>query len=958
MTIKYVYSFGDGQAEGNGAMKDTLGGKGAGLAEMSAAALPVPPGFTVTTEACAVYERNDSLSVEIENEIEAALVQLENLRGERLGDETRPLLVAVRSGARDSMPGMMDTILNLGLNDRTVEALARRTNNARFAWDCYRRLIQMFGDVVLGVPKREFEGALAALKNKRAVSSDTELAAEDLRELVGVYKRIVADATGGEFPTEPREQLRQARDAVFRSWNNDRAVHYRRMNNISAALGTAVNVQAMVFGNTGDRSGTGVGFTRNPATGAKEIYGEFLINAQGEDVVAGIRTPLPLAQLAEIMSDVFNQLKTITDRLEIHYKDVQDFEFTIQENELFMLQTRSGKRTGLAAIRIACEMVDENILTPDEALVRIEPNLLDQLLHPMFDPAEKQKFHVVARGIASSPGAAAGEIVFTADKAVKLAAEGKKVLLVREETSPDDIAGMEASEGFLTAFGGQTSHAAVVGRQMGKPAIVGCAALHIDEANNILTVAGFDTAAETTVLREGDELSIDGTTGEVILGKVPTALSEILQVVQGEMRESESESFRHLKRVLKWADAVKKLGVRANADIPRDAYVARCFGAKGIGLCRTEHMFFAADRLTVVQKMILSAARGREGILKINELEARDARNSSGKIKDELAAARDFYGEHVDKYLGALAELLPMQREDFAGLFREMTGLPVTIRLLDPPLHEFLPNRDGLLDQLRDAQGDGRHQWAAELEKLLRHIDALAETNPMLGHRGVRLGITYPEITEMQIRAICEAACDVTEEGLQAIPEIMVPLVGATNELALQRATIERTAENVFSERKMRVEYLIGTMIELPRAALLADRIAEHADFFSFGTNDLTQTTFGLSRDDAGAIIRAYQLLGVYEQDPFVVLDRAGVGQLVKMGAERGRSVRPDLKVGICGEHGGEPSSVAFCHEIGLDYVSCSPYRIPIARLAAARAVLVEEKNGSSTNKKSRANNL
>lgn len=948
MTIKYVYSFGGGRAEGTGAMKDTLGGKGAGLAEMSAAALPVPPGFTVTTEACAVYERNGSLPIETETEIEAALLELEDLRGERLGDEERPLLVAVRSGARDSMPGMMDTILNLGLNDRTVEALARRTGNTRFAWDSYRRLIQMFGDVVLDVPKREFEHALAALKKKRGAESDTELNAEDWQALVGTYKQIVEEATGEEFPTDPREQLRQARDAVFRSWNNDRAVHYRRMNNISAALGTAVNVQAMVFGNMGETSGTGVGFTRNPATGAKEIYGEFLINAQGEDVVAGIRTPLPLSKLAEMMPEVFNQLKTITDRLEIHYKDVQDFEFTIQENELFMLQTRSGKRTGLAAIRIACEMVDENILTPDEALMRIEPNLLDQLLHPMFDPLEKQKFHTVARGIASSPGAAAGEIVFTAEKAVKLAREGKSVLLVREETSPDDIAGMEASEGFLTAFGGQTSHAAVVGRQMGKPAVVGCSALHINEANNTLTVAGFDTAAETTVLREGDELSIDGTTGEVILGRVPTALSEILQVVQGAMRESESESFQMLKRVLKWADDVKKLGVRANADIPRDAYTARCLGAKGIGLCRTEHMFFAADRLPVVQKMILSAAHGREGILKIKEIEAQAARNNSSKIKNELTSAHDFYDEHINKYLGALAQLLPMQREDFAGLFREMTGLPVTIRLLDPPLHEFLPNREGLLDQLRDAQADGRHQWAAELEKLLHHVDALAETNPMLGHRGVRLGITYPEITEMQNRAICEAACDIQEEGLQAIPEIMVPLVGAT---------IERTAETVFAERKMRVEYLIGTMIELPRAALLADRIAEHADFFSFGTNDLTQTTFGLSRDDAGAIIRAYQLLGVYEQDPFVVLDREGVGQLVKMGAERGRAVRPDLKVGICGEHGGEPSSVSFCHEIGLDYVSCSPYRIPIARLAAARAALLEEENGFSVNKKSLANN-
>ncbi len=940
----FVYSFGAGRADGTGAMKDLLGGKGAGLAEMTSAGLPVPPGFTVSTEACARYEREKSLSPEIEMEIEAALVQLENLRGERLGDEERPLLVAVRSGARVSMPGMMDTILNLGLNDSTVEALVRRTGNERFAWDSYRRFIQMFGDVVLEVPKREFEHALARLKKERGAASDTELSAADWQQLVETYKKIVVESTGAEFPQDPRRQLREARDAVFRSWNNDRAVHYRRMNNISKALGTAVNVQAMVFGNMGETSGTGVGFTRNPATGAKELYGEFLINAQGEDVVAGIRTPQPMGELAATMPDVYKELKTITDRLELHYKDVQDFEFTIQEGELFMLQTRSGKRTGLAAIRIACEMVDEEILTTREALQRIDPALLDQLLHPMFDPIARQKFHVVARGIAASPGAAAGEIVFTAAEAVKLARSGKRVLLVREETSPDDIAGMEAAQGFLTAFGGQTSHAAVVGRQMGKPAIVGCSALHIDEANNTLTVAGFGTAAETVILRAGDELSIDGATGEVIVGNVPTAPSEVLSVVQGDLAENESASFQMLARVLKWTDEVKKLGVRANADIPRDARMARRFGAKGIGLCRTEHMFFASDRLPIVQQMILSAARGREGILKIEEIETRFARSGgAGKIKDELDAAREFYGEHIKKYTDALQSLLPIQREDFAQIFREMEGLPVTIRLLDPPLHEFLPSREGLLDQLRDAQADGRHKWAEELQTILRHINELAETNPMLGHRGVRLGITYPEITEMQIRAICEAACAVEKEGLKTYPEIMVPLVGATNELALQRATIERTAEIVFAERGQRVEYLIGTMIELPRAALIADQIAEHADFFSFGTNDLTQTTFGLSRDDAGDIIRAYQLLGVYEQDPFVVLDREGVGQLLKIGTTRGRETQLKLKVGICGEHGGEPSSVEFCHEIGLDYVSCSPYRVPIARLAAARAVLRED---------------
>lgn len=940
MANKYVYFFGGGAAEGDGSLKGLLGGKGAGLAEMTGAGLPVPPGFTISTAACAIYEKEGRLGDEIEMEAETALSKLEELRDEKLGDEERPLLVSVRSGAKFSMPGMMDTILNLGLNDKTVEALAKRSGKERFAWDSYRRFIQMFSDVVLKVEKREFEQRLSELKSRRGVKDDTELTVDDLKELIAVFKQLVLTRTGHEFPQDPRQQLKQSRDAVFRSWNNERAVHYRRMNNISAALGTAVNVQAMVFGNMGDTSGTGVGFTRNPATGERVFYGEFLINAQGEDVVAGIRTPFPLEQLRDVMPDVYDRLKMITDRLENHYRDIQDFEFTIQEGELFMLQTRSGKRTGLAALRIACEMVDEGLLAPHEAVMRVDPALLDQLLHPMFDVTARSRFPVVARGLPASPGAATGTIVLTASRAVELARQGKRVLLVREETSPDDIAGMEASTGFLTAFGGQTSHAAVVGRQMGKPAVVGCAALHIDEEKGLLTIAGISHLMEPIRVSEGDELSLDGTTGEVMVGRVPTTASEVLRVVQGELAANESEIYLLLLRVLGWANEVKRLGVRANADIGREAKIGRAFGAQGIGLCRTEHMFFAAERLPVVQRMIMSAAKGREGITRISELEAQSPQGQSDVSSSELDAAHKSYDEHIENYLGALSALLPMQRADFIELFREMANLPVTIRLLDPPLHEFLPNREGLIDQLQDARADGRYAWVEELESILRNIDEMGEINPMLGHRGVRLGITFPEITEMQVRAICEAACDVAAEGITARPEIMVPLVGATNELALQREAIERAAETVFRERGRRVEYIIGTMIELPRAALIADKIAEHADFFSFGTNDLTQTTYGLSRDDAGRIITAYQRLGVYEQDPFVVLDQEGVGQLVWLGTERGRSTKADLKVGICGEHGGEPSSVAFCHKLGLDYVSCSPYRVPIAILAAAQAAL------------------
>ncbi len=895
---KYVYFFGNGQAEGSARLRDLLGGKGAGLAEMTNAGLPVPPGFTITTEACRIfYENGGRLPAEIEEEIERALRRLEELRGERLGDRERPLLVSVRSGAKFSMPGMMDTILNLGLNDVTVEALARRTRNPRFAYDCYRRFVQMFGNVVLGVEKRKFEEQIEAKKRERGVHHDTELTAEDLKALVREFKRLIKEETGKDFPEDPHEQLVQARDAVFRSWNNERAITYRQIHNIPHDLGTAVNVQAMVFGNMGETSGSGVGFTRNPATGEKELFGEFLPNAQGEDVVAGIRTPLPLQKLREILPDVYRQLEEIAERLERHYRDVQDFEFTVQEGQLFMLQTRSAKRTGLAAIKIACDMVDEGLVTPEESLRLIEAPTLNQLLHPTFDPVRRREFRVIGRGLASSPGAAAGRIAFTARRAVEMRRQGERVVLVRMETSPDDIAGMQASEGFLTARGGATSHAAVVGRQMGKPAVVGCSALVIDEEAGVARLGD-------VLLREGDYISIDGTTGEILLGDVPKVESEILRVLNGELTPEQSKIYQYFKRVMDTAREVKRLGVRANADTPEDARLARAFGAEGIGLARTEHMFFAPDRLPHMQAMILAAT----------EAQRREA----------------------------LARLLPMQREDFAAIFRAMEGYPVTIRLLDPPLHEFLPKREHLMVEIAVMKARGETEGLEEKERLLARVEELHEFNPMLGFRGCRLGILYPEITEMQARAIFEAACQVAREGVRVHPEIMVPLVGIAREFEAQREIIDRVAREVMRETGVTISYLVGTMIELPRAALTAGEIARSAEFFSFGTNDLTQTTFGFSRDDTVAVIEAYMKRGILETDPFLILDRTGVGELMRLGVERGRAVRADLKTGICGEHGGEPSSVEFCHRIGLDYVSCSPYRVPIAILAAAQAAVTE----------------
>jgi pyruvate,orthophosphate dikinase len=896
MAKKYVYFFGPGLAEGNKEMKDLLGGKGANLAEMASIGLPVPPGFTISTEVCHLYlSSGEKLPQEVEQEILASLRRLEEVSGQKFGDPDNPLLVSVRSGAKFSMPGMMDTILNLGLNRETVEGLARKTGNRRFALDCYRRLIHMFGDVVLGVPKKEFEEILKAKKEKFGVTYDAELAEAGLEEVIEAYLKLVKERTGKEFPQEVMTQLWLAIGAVFKSWNNPRAIEYRRIYHIPENLGTAVNIQQMVFGNFGPTSATGVGFTRNPATGAKELYGEYLINAQGEDVVAGIRTPSPLAHLAEEMPEVFAQLKEITEKLERHYRDVQDFEFTIQEGRLYMLQTRNGKRTGMAAVKIAVDLVDEGICSEKEALLKVEPEALNQLLHPVFDQQEKASHALLAEGLAASPGAATGKIVFTAEEAVDWRKRGEKVLLVRSETSPDDIHGMSVSEGILTATGGMTSHAAVVGRQMGKPAVVGCGALNINEEKKILTVG-------KKVFREGDWLSIDGSTGEVFEGRIETRPSEIIEVIKGQKKPEESIIYQYFSRLLSWADKYRRLGVRANADTPADARVAFAFGAEGIGLARTEHMFFGEERLPFIKEMILAQT----------EQERRQA----------------------------LDKLLPFQKQDFIEFFRAMQGHPVTIRTIDPPLHEFLPRREDLMVELAElkAKKSKNKKRIEELEKLLERVNQLSEFNPMLGHRGCRLGITYPEIIEMQARAIFEAACEVTREGEKVLPEIMIPLVGAVTELSHQKKIIDRVAAEVMAKYGLKIEYTVGTMIEIPRAALTADEIAIEAEFFSFGTNDLTQTTYGISRDDSAKFLNYYLVHGLWPDDPFETLDTRGVGELMKIAVEKGRKTKPKLKVGICGVHGGDPRSIFFCHKIGLDYVSCSAYQIPIARLAAAQA--------------------
>ena len=892
---KYVYFFAPAHTEGNKDMKDLLGGKGANLAEMAGIGLPVPQGFTVSTDACNIFSKSGGmLPGEVESEIQANLRKLEEVAGRKFGDPADPLLVSVRSGAKFSMPGMMDTVLNLGLNDATLEGLARKSGSRRFALDCYRRLIHMFSDVVLDIPKKRFEEILHGRKEKYRLKLDNELTEKMLEEIVSAYRALIRAESGNDFPQDVQEQLRLAISAVFKSWNNPRAITYRRLNHIPDDLGTAVNVQLMVFGNIGEKSGTGVGFTRNPATGDKVLYGEYLLNAQGEDVVAGVRTPSPIKKLESEMPEVYRELKDITTNLERHYGDVQDFEFTIQDAKLYMLQTRNGKRTGQAAVKIAVDLVEEGLTSKEKALLQVEPEALNQLLHPVFDTEEKQKHEVLAKGLAASPGAAAGQAVFSAEEAEVWKQEGKKVILVRAETSPDDIHGMSASQGILTATGGMTSHAAVVGRQMGKPAVVGCGALRIDEAHKKFTVNGRS-------IKEGEWVSIDGGTGEVLAGEIRTRPPEILQVVRGEKKPEESEMFRYFSKLLSWADEFRKLGVRANSDTPVDARTAFAFGAEGIGLARTEHMFFGPERLPIVKEMILAD----------NEPDRRRA----------------------------LDKLLPFQRKDFYEFFKEMHGNPVTIRTIDPPLHEFLPRREDLMVELAQLKVNPRKNKAkiAEVETLLARVNQLSEFNPMLGHRGCRLGISYPEITEMQARAIFEAACELTREGEKVRPEIMIPLVGHVAELANQREIVIRIADEVMKQCGVKVEYLVGTMIEIPRGAITADEVAREAEFFSFGTNDLTQTTYGVSRDDGGKFLNYYLNKGIWKDDPFETLDTKGVGELMKMAVEKGRKTRPNLKVGICGVHGGDPRSITFCHKVGLNYVSCSAYQIPIARLAAAQ---------------------
>jgi pyruvate,orthophosphate dikinase len=894
---KHVYFFGNGKADGNRTMKDLLGGKGAGLAEMTNAGLPVPPGFTISTEVCNIYYKEKTkIPPAIEKEITENVKKLEKAAGATLGSPQNPLLVSVRSGAKFSMPGMMDTILNLGLNDKAVEGLKRRTGNGRFAFDSYRRFIQMFGNVVLEIPKDAFEHEFEAVKKKSGAKLDTDLDETALRDVVERYKRVAQTKAGRDFPQDPHEQLKMARNAVFRSWMNPRAQEYRRIYDIPDDIGTAVNVQMMVFGNTGERSATGVGFTRNPATGAKEFYGEFLINAQGEDVVAGIRTPQPIRELEQVMPAAYKQLRDITTRLEKHYRDVQDFEFTIQDERLFMLQTRSGKRTGYAAVVIATDFVDEKLVTPKDAILLVDPESLTQLLAPGFDPDEWKKIPTATRGLPASPGAASGQVVFTADHAVAWSQQGKPVILVRRETVPDDIHGMFVAQGILTATGGMTSHAAVVGRQMGKPSVVGAGELEIDEAGKKFRVNG-------QAVKEGDYVSFDGLTGEVKLAQVKSQPSEILQVVNGTLDAKKSDIYQRFEKLLSWADKYRRLGVYANADQPDQAELAHRFGAGGIGLCRTEHMFFGEGRIPIVQRMILA---------------------------DSEADRRK-----------ALDKLLPLQREDFYGVFKAMHGKPVTIRTIDPPLHEFLPKREELMVDIARMEAQGKNgKQLDEKKTLLARVEQLHEFNPMLGHRGVRLGITYPEITEMQARAIIEAACRLNKEGIKIVPEIMIPLVGIPKELKDQKAIVDRVAAETMKAQGVRIKYLVGTMIEVPRGSIVADQIAEDAEFFSFGTNDLTQLTFGFSRDDVGKFLKIYQEKKILEKDPFASIDVQGVGDLVRVGVERGRKARPDLKLGICGEHGGDAASVHFFHNVGLDYVSASPYRVPVARLAAAQAAL------------------
>ncbi|MDH5426753.1 MAG: pyruvate, phosphate dikinase [Nitrospirota bacterium] len=938
---KYVYFFGDGKAEGSGNMKELLGGKGSGLAEMTNLKISVPSGFTITTEACVEYFYSKKrYPGGMWDQALHGLHKVEKTMKARLGDVDHPLLVSVRSGARASMPGMMDTVLNLGLNQQTVQGLSKKTNNPRFAVDAYRRFITMFSSVVMGMSREGFEKALEAVKRAEGATHDTDLQEEALGGLVEQYLALVKSETGRDFPQDPFEQLRMSINAVFDSWFGDRAVTYRRLYDIPDEWGTAVNVQSMVFGNMGNTSGTGVAFTRNPANGMSTFFGECLLNAQGEDVVAGIRTPLPVGSLHESLPSAYKDLIKTQRILEKHYRDMLDLEFTIQEGKLYMLQTRVGKRTGIAAVRIAVDMVREGLIDRKEAVKRVAPEQLSQYLYPIFESSEEEKFPSVGKGLPAGPGAAAGRIALTPDRAVELKAKGERAILVRHETSPDDIHGMHAAEGFLTAKGGMTSHAAVVARQMGKVCIAGCDAVDVLPDGTV--------QFGTLILSEGEYISLNGFTGKVYVGDISVVDSEVIQVIQGRMDFKDSEKYQYFSKILKWADAFRGLRVRSNADVPDQAQIARGFGAEGIGLCRTEHMFFAEDRVSIMQQMILASSREE----------------------------RELY----------LEQLLPLQRQDFIGLYREMKGFPVTIRLLDPPLHEFLPKREQLLVELAKLElTNGDPAEMKEKQRILDRVEELHEYNPMLGLRGCRLGITMPEITRMQVRAIFEAACEVAREGKKIVPEIMIPLVGMASEMKAQKELIREVAQHTMAQYGMKLNYLVGTMIELPRAAITAGQIAKDAEFFSFGTNDLTQTTFGFSRDDAGPYIGFYldrqdrcpvcqrnnvdwkkmvcrmckatidkKAENILDADPFAVLDQEGVGALMKLAIQDGRNTRPSIKLGICGEHGGEPSSVMFCHELGLNYVSCSPYRVPIARLAAAQAALavLERREGQPSVKK------
>jgi pyruvate, orthophosphate dikinase len=895
--IRYVYYFGDGNADGKGSMKPLLGGKGANLHEMTRIGLPVPPGFTITTEVCSYfYDNKRQYPAELEAQVATALAKIEKSVGKKLGDRSKPLLLSVRSGARDSMPGMMDTILNLGMNDEVVEIVAEKSGNPRFAWDSYRRFLQMYGDVVMGVQKREgedhepFETVIDEVKHAAGVERDVDLSTEHLQTLVERFKQLIKERTGKTFPQDPRQQLWGSIGAVFGSWNNDRAIVYRRKYGIPHDWGTAVNVQTMVFGNMGNTSATGVAFTRDPATGEKVFYGEYLINAQGEDVVAGVRTPHPVAQLAQEMPAAHKELLKVRALLEKHFRDMQDLEFTVEDNKLYILQTRNGKRTGLAAVRIATDMVAEKLITREDAIRRIPADSLGHLLAPIFDRASARSVQTIATGLAAGPGAATGRLVFNAKDAVELAHKGQPVILARIETSPEDLRGMIAAEGILTARGGVSSHAALVARQMGKVCVCGASALKIDYATQTLS-------AGSITLKQGDYISIDGTAGEVYAGEVKTAPSEVVQVLveKKKLDPKKSQTYQEFAALMSWADKVRRLDVRTNADSPDQVAIAVAFGAKGIGLCRTEHMFFEGNRIDSMREMILARS-----------------------LKERKTA---------------LAKILPYQRGDFVGIFRELKGLPATIRFLDPPLHEFLPNTE-------DQQKDLAAKLNVPFDHIARRVEELHEFNPMLGHRGCRLGITFPEVTEMQSRAIFEAAAEVQKSGTKVKPEIMIPLVGFPKELKLQIDIVHRVASEVAKEKKVKFNYLVGTMLEIPRAALVADEIAKDAEFFSFGTNDLTQTTLGMSRDDSGSFLPQYQELEIVKNNVFATIDQTGVGKLMEIARDQAHKTRPDIKLGICGEHGGDPESVKFCHRIGLDYVSCSPFRIPIAKLAAAQAAL------------------